>query len=119
MQIFDQEIERHRSPLVIGPVSARTDTAAAIGRARVKIHCGGASAKGTMQRLRDWIRSQIPAANQRRMAFFPAAALSYSARDQRFAQARNGDWSRGPRECPFSEQVFMTLMQKIHRLTDN
>ncbi|WP_375786009.1 hypothetical protein ACE10Z_42565 [Bradyrhizobium sp. Pha-3] len=118
MQIFDQEVERHSSPLVIRPVSARANTAAAIGRTRAEIHCG-AEAERAMHPRDDWIRSQNSDDESAPNGLFRAAALSYSARDPRFAQAGIGDWSREPGECPLSAQVFMTLMQKIHTLTDN
>jgi hypothetical protein len=50
---------------------------------------------------------------------FRAMALSWSARDPCCTQHRIGGQPFEPGQCPLSVQVFMALMQKIHRLTDN
>ncbi|WP_166293473.1 hypothetical protein [Bradyrhizobium sp. 2S1] len=120
MQIFDQEVERHLGPLVIRPVSARTDTAAAIGRTGAKIHCGGAGAEGSMHPRHGWIRSQKSASESNPGGFFSGLRHCHRALAiHAFAQHRIGDWSLQPGECPLSVQAFMTVMQKIHTLTDN
>ncbi|WP_194457663.1 hypothetical protein [Bradyrhizobium sp. CCBAU 53421] len=116
MQIFDQEVERHRSPLAVGPISARRNTAAAIGRARAEIHCGGVDATGPH---RDWIRWQNCRGESAPDRLFLNGGIVIERSRSSFAQAGIGDWSREPGQCPLSVQVFMTLMQKAHRLTDN